>query len=117
VATCFYCSTTLSPKREWQVSFPQRPHQPHDATKDHVYPRSLVEGLSPAQHSKLPAKFKPLNLVDSCRGCNDYKGRLHPLDWLVIMPNAPNAARLAERLIEMGEDMQEVFAALRRRRR
>ena len=88
-----------------------------DHTKDHLYPRAALAKLSPSQRAKLPPSFDRLNSVPCCRGCNAYKGTLHPLDWLVIMPNSTCAARVAERLISMGEDMNQVFDALRRRRK
>jgi len=69
-------------------------------------------------HARLRDAIKGgLNTVPCCAECNSYKGRLEPLDWLVIMPNAKRATALAQRLIKMGEDMQEVFDALRRRKK
>jgi hypothetical protein len=35
----------------------------------------------------------------------------------VIMPNSERAKALAELLVKLGEDMQEVFDAMRRRKR
>lgn len=77
----------------------------------------MISQLTAAQKAKLPPNFTQLNRVSVCRRDNNYKGQLHPLDWLVIMPDSVNAHRLAERLIKMNEDMEEVFTALRRRRR
>lgn len=58
-----------------------------------------------------------MNRVRCCHDCNSYKGRLHPLDWLVIMPNSERAKVFAEHLIRLGEGMPEVFDAMRRRKR
>lgn len=82
---------------------------------DHVYPKSIINEVIRSEPKT--QKWHNLNVVISCVACNNYKGQLHPLDWLVIMPNHHNAARLAERLIELGEDMPAVFAALRRRKK
>ena len=106
--TCFYCGTTIDPNGKEKST---------KSTKDHIYPKSLVSQLSGSQFKKLGREFHSLNLVDCCSKCNTYKGQLHPLDWLLIMPNSYNAARLAERMVKMGEDMEHVFDALKRRRK
>jgi hypothetical protein len=82
---------------------------------DHIYPKSIVDSVL-VSSPKSP-KWHTLNRVLACSACNNYKGQLHPLDWLVIMPNNYNAARLAERLIELGEDMKAVFSAMQRRKK
>ena len=107
--TCFYCGVTIDPKST------NPPDQRH--TKDHIYPQSLIRSLTKEQRRKLSSAFQHLNKVDCCSKCNSYKGQLHPLDWLLIMPNSHNAARLAERMVKMGEDMEHVFDALQRRRK
>ncbi len=106
--TCFYCGATIDPKTaNTELRY----------TVDHIYPSSMLRSLTREQRRKLPKNFGDLNRVDCCSKCNGYKGHLHPLDWLLIMPNAHNAARLAERMVRMGEDMEEVFDALQRRRK
>jgi hypothetical protein len=112
VANCAYCGISIRPKKEWGRPFAQ--HTPHDETKDHLYPLTLIRG-NEYEHPAI--RYGRLNELPACRRCNDYKGRLHPLDWLVIMPDSTCAARIGERMIKMGEDMDEVFAALRRRKR
>jgi len=96
MARCFYCYAPINAKIL--------------RTKDHVYPRSL-------KSAGKTSRWHELNKVDCCHGCNGYKGRLHPLDWLVIMPSAERAKKFAEHLVKMGEDMAEVFDAVRRRKR
>lgn len=86
-------------------------------TVDHLYPASMLRALTPAQRARLPANFHHLNTVKVCRKENHYKGHIHPIDWLVIMPDNHGAARLATRLVKMGEDMEQVFDSLRRRRK
>lgn len=107
--TCFYCGASIDPRAKMSDN--------NRATKDHVYPSSLVNSLAKDVRAKLSDEFWHLNRVDCCTRCNSYKGQLHPLDWLVIMPNAHAAKRLAERMVKMGEDMGEVFDALHRRRK
>lgn len=113
MATCFYCGMTLDPRS----ILPHRQSSDSRYTKDHIYPRHLTRQLTGPQRAKLTETFAFNNLVDSCQGCNAYKGHLHPLDWLVIMPSDFNAKKLAERMVSLGEDMGEVFAALRRRKK
>lgn len=108
MAQCFYCGASLRIGNG---------HHDERHTLDHVYPRWLIAQLTPEQRQRLPVDFYVNNQVPCCGACNKYKGALHPLDWLVIMPSAQNASHLAERLIKMGEDMEEVFLALRRRRK
>lgn len=91
--------------------------RPNVATTDHIYPASMLTELTPEQRAQLPRDFADLNRVRVCRRDNQLKGHLHPLDWLVIMPDNHCAAKLAERLIKMGEGMEEVFDSLRRRRK
>lgn len=105
--TCFYCGAAI-----WTGgNLPQT-----RLTIDHIYPRWLLRQLPREQRAKLTAAFYELNQVECCSACNVYKGHIHPLDWLVIMPSPYNAKKLAERLIKMGEDMQETFDAMKRRR-
>lgn len=105
--TCFYCGGSISS----DGNLPQT-----KLTLDHIYPRWLLRQLTKPQRSKLTTDFIKLNTVECCSACNVYKGHIHPLDWLVIMPNPHNAKKLAERLVKMGENMQEVFDALKRRK-
>lgn len=96
MARCFYCTHQIDHKRL--------------RTADHVYPRRLkIKGKDVAWHD--------LNKVPCCHGCNGIKGGLHPLDWLVIMPSNERAKAMAELLVKLGEDMQQVFDAMRRRKR
>jgi hypothetical protein len=103
VPKCFYCGAPIGPSNRHTV--------------DHVYPRAILKVLTQPQRATLPAKFHAFNKVSCCDQCNSYKGRLHPLDWLVIMPDGKRAAKLAEHLVRIGEDMNEVFSALQRRRK
>jgi hypothetical protein len=98
--SCFHCGTTTNDLK----------YSPLRLTNDHLYPRVIIP-----RDATISWKMK--NQVASCAGCNNYKGRLHPLDWLVIMPNAEQAKKLAERLVSMGESMEAVFDAMRRRKR
>lgn len=100
---CFYCSVELVTF----VNTRAQPIAPHNArTKDHIYSRAS------GRHER-----DPLNTVDCCRECNDYKGRLMPLDWLVIMPNVDGADRLAARLQKLGVDPFDIAMAKGRRRK
>ena len=83
-------------------------------SRDHIYPVSMLNSMP---EERVTAAFKSINTVPCCGECNSYKGRLSPLDWLVIMPDNHNAAKLAQRLIKMGENMEVVFDCLRRRKR
>jgi hypothetical protein len=113
VATCFYCGATLDPRSI--TSMPSRSQNRH--TQDHVYPGWLTRQLTSNQRKQLLVNFSDRNLVPCCAACNSYKAHLHPLDWLVIMPNDFNAKKLAELLVALGENMTEVFDALRRRKK
>lgn len=98
---CFYCGRPTA-KRPLHLRY----------TIDHVYPKVMVDGIK-----KTNKLWHVLNRVPCCSECNNYKGRLHPLDWLVIMPDPERAKKLAQLLVKMGEDMAEVFDAFRRRKR
>jgi hypothetical protein len=104
VAThCYYCWVNLT------KDAPQS--APNYHTIDHVFARS-----SPRPVHHLPTQeWEHLNVVDCCHQCNTYKGKLHPLDWIVIMPHPGRAKHLGERLVKMGLTIQEVFEAIRRR--
>jgi hypothetical protein len=113
---CFYCGNGTSPAFEVGDT-PRLRHKFRNSisSADHVYPKSIVDSV--LKSAPKTVKWHANNVVLACVACNNYKGQLHPLDWLVIMPNNHNAARLAERLIELGEDMSAVFDAMRRRRK
>ena len=59
----------------------------------------------------------PLNVVDACSTCNNRKGHLDPLDWLVIMPGREGAQRLKQRLYEMGMSIVTLDEHMARRRK
>ena len=100
---CFYCGVHLVPFTPTR----REPNVPANAmTKDHIYSRAS------GRHER-----NPLNTVACCRECNDYKGRLAPLDWLVIMPNVDGANRLATRLQKLGVDPFDIAKAKGRRQR
>lgn len=108
-AKCFYCDKVIMAGRE---------HKKRDYlhTRDHIYPSSMK--FTPELKARIgEAISNGLNTVPCCAACNSYKGRLEPLDWLVIMPDNGRAAALAQRLVKMGEDMEAVFSAMRRRKR
>lgn len=100
---CFYCG-------ENTYSLPRNKRH----TIDHIYPKTLLRKL---RQFNLQPSWYVLNTASCCSDCNVMKGRLHPLDWLVIMPNDAQAKKLAERLVALGEDMAEVFDAYRRRKK
>lgn len=102
---CFYCSKPIT------KHVPQKAH--NYQTKDHVFPLAgdLPKGVT------FSPKWENLNFVLCCRDCNSLKGRLPPIDWLVIMKSTPRAKAFAERLVALGAPMAEVFDAFRRRKR
>jgi hypothetical protein len=85
-------------------------------TEEHIFPVASLHRVAMSGHLKF-AEWRTLNKVPACRGCNNYKGMIEPLDWLVIMPSNKGAKRLAERLVKLGVPMADVYAALNRRKR
>jgi hypothetical protein len=91
---CFYCPLSVNGARR---------------TVDHVFPRASFRDQTRSQG------WYDLNTVPCCAACNNYKGQLLPLDWLVIMPHEAGAARLAKRLGMLGVDQASITAAMARR--
>jgi 5-methylcytosine-specific restriction endonuclease McrA len=108
--TCFYCGIPLfDPKPLQQDGYKQHDD---DWTDDHVFPQVSSQFL----HNGGMTSWNKTNRVPCCAQCNQYKGRLDPLDWLVIMPSAQGAHRLAERLRELGVQNFEIIASMKRRK-
>lgn len=99
---CFYCDVKLMRV----VSKKGRDAPPNAWTRDHVYPRTHKVNQTVAG-----------NTVDACLACNNRKGHLDPLDWLVIMPHQPGARRLYRRLLEMGAAASVLDECMARRKR
>lgn len=51
-----------------------------------------------------------LNKVEACFACNNRKGGMWPLDWLVVMP-AAGVTRLSRRLFELGCPQADINVA------
>src|SRR5690606_34484510 len=101
-ATCFYCDEPFSGKN----------NQPSASSIDHVIPRCSLQVMTEMQ--KMTANGT--NSVQSCVSCNLDKGRLMPLDWLVIMPSPAGAERLANRLRKVGFHIVDISQAMSRRK-
>ncbi len=104
---CFYCG---NPMQKWRQQDGRR--MPDDAvTVDHVFPEHGRKDY-PADMAWLQA-----NKVECCQSCNMDKARLHPLDWLVIMPDNEGAQRLATLLGEqLWVPLVDIQSALWRRK-
>lgn len=89
---CFYCG-----------------RQMRYVTRDHLIARAYLRGMEPMTH-----EWHAINVVKVCAECNEYKGKLKSLDWLVIMP-AYGAAGVAKKMIKLGVDRDAVARALARR--
>jgi 5-methylcytosine-specific restriction endonuclease McrA len=100
--TCFYCDVKLIRS----VSRKGRDAPPNAWTRDHIYPRTHKINQTVAG-----------NTVAACATCNNRKGHLDPLDWLVIMPHQVGARRLYRRLLEMGAAVSVLDECMARRKR
>lgn len=112
-SNCFYCGCEVF-KRGNITKAMQRAgngHRDSDLTVDHILPQNEVRGQD------LSISWKQNNQVPCCAACNNYKGRLMPLDWLVIMPSHEGATRLGKRLMELGCSIDEVSSAMARRKK
>lgn len=103
---CFYCGIAMTVNTSGAAGSLKST----DETVDHVIPRRLLKRMS-----RITTEIHLLNRVPSCLDCNDYKGNLSPLDWLVIMPSNEGATRLGELLMKMGCTIDEVAKAMGRR--
>lgn len=105
---CMYCGRSMS------LNVSGQSHQAaRMVTVDHLFPQAGDQSFV----LSLSLKRQQLNLVPSCRSCNAMKGMLHPLDWIVIVPDPLGAIRAATRLLDMGVPWVDVQAALARRKR
>jgi hypothetical protein len=97
----------MRPRKEWRLHGTS-PRDGIDQTTEHVYPEATL--------TTQPKWWRDLNVVEACYACNNYKGLLHPLDWLVIMPDHHGAKRLAELLVKLGEQAADILQSMRRRK-
>lgn len=105
---CFYCGVPMTIKPRGNV-----PPTGADETIEHVIPQALLRLMG----SRITLARLAMNKVFACHECNAYKGRLSPLDWLVIMPSNEGASRLGELLMRMGCTIDEVADAMGRRKK
>lgn len=110
---CFYCDCEMFVRGfvSKRMAREGRGDQPFDLTRDHIMPQRRTREMAP-----LPAFWSRLNKVEVCQGCNNLKGHIEPLDWLVIMTSEVGARRLASRLSELGFAKREIDAAMSRRK-
>lgn len=108
---CFYCGRPMIIHRETHKPG-SGPKPQNMKTVDHVIPQWMLRKID-----RLPADIFELNKVLACLSCNNYKGNLSPLDWLVIMPSNEGATRLGELLMRMGCTIDEVAEAMGRRKK
>ena len=107
---CFYCDRqfrrigTIDRDTGRRVT----PTHPHKHTRDHVIPKAR---LSAKLHPLHDAEWRLLDIVPACFACNNRKGDMWPLDWLVIMPEA-GVQRLHDRLLALGCPREEIIEAL-----
>lgn len=99
--TCFYCD---EPVGKYVSGDGHR-------TVDHLVAKCWMLEMDRA---RLTEKWRTLNKVICCEGCNNYKGKIKALDWLVIMPT-PGADRTRRRLLQLGCSQAAVDAAMARR--
>ena len=104
---CFYCDTALIRSRTDGF------HSSNSRTTDHIIPQVRLRQMD----HKEQARINGHNVVKVCSACNNYKGHLLPLDWLVIMPSDIGARRLRTRLLLLGFPAVEVTSAMARRRK
>lgn len=103
---CFYCDAPTLADTKVKGFRPR--------TIDHVIPKSYVRSMDQKRRAGFPHIS---NRVVACEPCNRYKGILLPLDWLVIMPSASGAKRVAELLVALGCRQALIDDALSRRKR
>lgn len=96
---CFYCD----------IEMIRHPSADNAASKDHLVAKKYMR-----QMGSLSGKWRELNSIPCCIDCNNYKGSLRALDWLVIMPS-PGANRVANRLLLLGCSREAIAAAMDRR--
>lgn len=100
VRRCFYCGIEMMPVGYW-VSV-GRPH-PDAETLEHVVPRG--KGIK---------RSHKLNKVRACWTCNNRKGGMDPLEWLVVCPNY-GVIRLQQLLPQLGYAGWQVSRAMAER--
>lgn len=102
---CFYCDVYLSHRSKRTRSGQMKANA---GTIDHIVPQSrLIGGDYPIWDPRWIAR----NKVDACFSCNNRKGQLWPLQWLIVMP-APGVQRLHDRLLELGCERAEIVEAI-----
>lgn len=114
MARCFYCNVVMS----WPNGRRGNVRYGNDRTLEHIYPRRGVVPpglLHRSAQVNVPIRALRINQAYCCNDCNNTKGQMHPMEWLVYCPSEIGAERLARRLIEIGEKRADVAAALTRR--
>ncbi len=102
---CFYCGVGM--KRPPRVIRRGWGGHPVDTeTVDHVFPRRMIK------HEVRSAWWHGMNQVFCCHGCNQRKGQMHPLQWLVICAFPGQLERL---LVELGVPRRRVNKWLAKR--
>lgn len=108
VALCFYCGVTMATRKKRTHSGRVKPNA---CTTDHVVPQSrLIGGDYPTGDQRWLA----LNKVDCCRACNNRKGSMWPLDWMLVMPDYGVQA-LHDRLILLECERSQIIDVLAER--
>lgn len=87
----------------------RRGEQPKNAeTVEHVFPRRIL------RFEKHSDDWLLRNQVIACDGCNNRKAEMHPLNWLLVMPDY-GVGDLAALLVELGTPRRRVDKWLARR--
>lgn len=102
---CIYCGVGMTHparflRRGWGGQVPDT------ETVDHVFPKRILK------HEKRSGLWHSNNQVFCCYACNQKKGQMHPLNWLVIVPFP---AALAALLVELGVPKRRVDKWLAKR--
>lgn len=92
-----------------QQKLPGRRQHPRAETVEHIVPQSKIREAGHGGTS-----WRALNKVRACFNCNNRKGDMWPLDWLVIVPDA-GVIRLSRRLVELGCPQADINAAMAKR--
>lgn len=76
---CFYCLDEL-----WD----------HNRTGDHVVPISW--------RRRVTGSLSGRNIVPCCKPCNTHKSNIHPIVWMMAMPDEDARERLSEVISSLG---------------
>jgi hypothetical protein len=105
---CFYCRCEFTkPLKRGRYNAPQS----NDPTEDHVY--AFRVPLPPG----LSSHYDKRNIVRACWSCNNRKGGMTPIQWLIICPDPAGAADLVALLLKLGAPQSGIDFALRTRER